>query len=141
MSTIDTFGLSMFETGIKVLFRSVSLKSLQNLFKNPPNSHVLMAGVSKYQEFLFSTVCGVVRKMAGARLLRQYLLPGLSCAVIKIQFVSAKVLTTQMSFRFFGKKIHQEVIGVYFEIWKPLKSFSFSSHCSLGDVVAQIQGW
>lgn len=48
----------------------------------------------------FSAIRVVAGGMAGARLLRQYLLAGLSCTVIKIQLVvSDKMLTTPTGFQ------------------------------------------
>lgn len=92
-----------------MLFRSATLNSLLN-------SDLLTAAVSKYRKFPFPPSCVVVGRMAGARLLCQYLLAGLSCTVIKIQLVgSDKMLMILMDFHLFGNKIRREVFRAYLE--------------------------
>lgn len=61
--------------------------------------------------------------MAGAHLLCQYLLAGLSCTVIKIQLVvSDKMLTNLRAFISLEMKIH-EVIRVYLENLHEIHNF------------------
>lgn len=93
-STIATFEPSVFSSGIKVRFCSAS----------------------KYLKFPFAPSCVGVGSMADAHWLRQYLLAGLSCAVIKIQLVgSDKMLAILVDSHLYGNKIYQEAFRVYLE--------------------------